>query len=120
MTKAAHYAENTLLVIIAVLTLAGAAEALDNIYARRDVELQDLLLMFLYAEVLRPRPEITAPSDWSFCSPAASQKGLHIPSVALPHDATGARMDMRPFLRLAAGQNPGAIRLTYFLATPKS
>ncbi len=52
MIKASHYAENALLVIIGVLTLAGAAEALYQIYERRDVELQDLLLMFLYAEVL--------------------------------------------------------------------
>ena len=52
MVKATHYAENALLVIIGVLTLAGAAEALYLIYERRNVELQDLLLMFLYAEVL--------------------------------------------------------------------
>ena len=44
--------ENALLVIIGILTLAGAAEALYHIYERRNVELQDLLLMFLYAEVL--------------------------------------------------------------------
>jgi protein PsiE len=52
MVKATHYAENVLLVIIGILTLAGAAEALYHIYERRNVELQDLLLMFLYAEVL--------------------------------------------------------------------
>ncbi len=52
MVKATHYAENALLVIIGILTLAGAAEAIYHIYERRNVELQDLLLMFLYAEVL--------------------------------------------------------------------
>ena len=52
MIKATHYAENALLVIIGILTLAGAAEAIYHIYERRNVELQDLLLMFLYAEVL--------------------------------------------------------------------
>jgi protein PsiE len=52
MTKATHFAENALLVIIGILTLAGAAEAIYQIYERRDVELQDLLLMFLYTEVL--------------------------------------------------------------------
>jgi hypothetical protein len=38
-------------------------------------------------------------------APLTLQKGLHI-------------MDMRPLSRLAAGQNPGAIRLTYFQAMP--
>jgi len=52
MTKATHFAENALLIIIGILTLAGAAEAIYQIYERRDVELQDLLLMFLYTEVL--------------------------------------------------------------------
>lgn len=52
MTKATYFAENTLLIIIGILTLAGAAEAIYQIYERRDVELQDLLLMFLYTEVL--------------------------------------------------------------------
>ncbi len=54
---------------------------------------------------LRHCPKIAASSGLFFCPPAASQKGLHI-------------WDMRPFLRLAAGQNPGAIRLTYFRAMP--
>jgi protein PsiE len=52
MVKATHYAENVLLIIIGILTLAGAAEAIYHIYERRSVELQDLLLMLLYAEVL--------------------------------------------------------------------
>jgi hypothetical protein len=49
---------------------------------------------------VRRRSGITAPSGLFFCPPAALQKWLHI-------------MDMRPFLRLAGGQNPGAIWLTY-------
>ena len=52
ITKAIHHAESALLLLIGVLTLAGAAEAIYDIYERRDVELQDLLLIFLYAEVL--------------------------------------------------------------------
>ena len=57
------------------------------------------------AAALRHRLEISAPSRLFFCPSAALQKGLHI-------------MDMRPLSRLAAGQNPCAIRLTYFQAMP--
>jgi hypothetical protein len=49
---------------------------------------------------------ISAPSGLFFCPPAALQKGLHI-------------LDMRPFLRLAAEQNPSAIWRTYSSASPK-
>ncbi len=52
MIKAAHYVENALLIVIGILTILGAAEAIYQIYERKDVGLQDLLLLFLYTEVL--------------------------------------------------------------------
>lgn len=51
MARVAVHVENVLLVIIGLLTLAGAAEAVYDIVRRREVELQDLLLMFLFVEV---------------------------------------------------------------------
>jgi len=52
MAKVTQYVENALLMIIGLLTLVGAIEAIYNIFQRREVALQDLLLMFLYVEVL--------------------------------------------------------------------
>ncbi|MGO9171168.1 MAG: phosphate-starvation-inducible PsiE family protein [Rhodomicrobium sp.] len=52
MAKVTQYVENALLMIIGLLTLVGAIEAIYNIFERREVALQDLLLMFLYVEVL--------------------------------------------------------------------
>lgn len=51
MGKAIEYVENALLVIIGLLTLAGAAEAVYSIVEKRVVALQDLLLMFIFVEV---------------------------------------------------------------------
>ena len=50
--KAIHHVENIFLLLIALLTVAGAAKEVFVIVAKRDVGLQDLLLMFLYVEVL--------------------------------------------------------------------
>jgi protein PsiE len=52
MAKVTQYVENALLIIIGLLTLVGAIEAIYHIFQRREVALQDLLLMFLYVEVL--------------------------------------------------------------------
>ncbi len=57
------------------------------------------------ALLLRVRQEISEPPGLFFCPSAALQKGLHI-------------RDMRPFLRLAGGQNSCAVRLAYFLTNP--
>jgi hypothetical protein len=54
---------------------------------------------------LRTCPEISAPPGLFSCPPAAAQKELHI-------------LDMRPFLRFAAGQDSGAIQFTYFRTGP--
>jgi protein PsiE len=50
--KAIHQIENLFLLLIAVLTVAGAVKEVYLILNKRDVGLQDLLLMFLYVEVL--------------------------------------------------------------------
>jgi protein PsiE len=50
--KAIHHVENLLLLLIGVLTVAGAMKEIYLIVNKRDVGLQDLLLMFLYVEVL--------------------------------------------------------------------
>src|SRR6202142_2570135 len=50
--KAIHQVENIFLLLIALLTVAGAAKEVFLIVSKRDVGLQDLLLMFLYVEVL--------------------------------------------------------------------
>src|SRR5579864_1648003 len=52
MGKLIHQVENAFLLIIALLTVVGAVKEVYVIYERRDVGLQDLLLMFLYVEVL--------------------------------------------------------------------
>jgi uncharacterized membrane protein (DUF373 family) len=39
--------------VIALLTVVGAVKEIDLVMGKRDVGLQDLLLMFLYVEVLR-------------------------------------------------------------------
>ena len=52
MAKVTQYVENALLIIIGLLTLVGAIEAIYHISQRREVALQDLLPMFLYVEVL--------------------------------------------------------------------
>ena len=51
MGKAVTYIENALLVIVGLLTLAGAAKAVYSIVERREAGLQDLLLMFIFVEV---------------------------------------------------------------------
>src|SRR5208337_1528228 len=50
--RAIHQVENLFLLVIAVLTVAGALKEIYLILNKRDVGLQDLLLMFLYVEVL--------------------------------------------------------------------
>ncbi len=52
MSKAIHQVENVFLLLIAFLTVAGACKEIYFIVEKRDVGLQDLLLMFLYVEVL--------------------------------------------------------------------
>jgi protein PsiE len=44
--------ENVFLLVIALLTVIGAVKEIYVIFGKRDVGLQDLLLMFLYVEVL--------------------------------------------------------------------
>ena len=56
---------------------------------------------------LRHCSEITAPSGLFSCPPAALQKGLHIPSVALPHDALLKRIWIcAPFCTLQPAKIP--------------
>jgi protein PsiE len=50
--KAIHLVENIFLLLIAGLTVIGTMKEIYLIAAKRDVGLQDLLLMFLYVEVL--------------------------------------------------------------------
>ena len=50
--KAIHQIENIFLLIIAALTVIGTMKEIYLIALKRDVGLQDLLLMFLYVEVL--------------------------------------------------------------------
>jgi protein PsiE len=50
--KIVHGLENGFLLVIALLTVLGAAKEIYMIADKRDVGLQDLLLMFLYVEVL--------------------------------------------------------------------
>ncbi len=52
MGKIIHQVENAFLLVIAVLTVIGAFKEVYVIFGKRDVGLQDLLLMFLYVEVL--------------------------------------------------------------------
>jgi protein PsiE len=47
-----HQLENVFLLVIALLTVIGACKEIYIIADKRDVDLQDLLLMFLYVEVL--------------------------------------------------------------------
>lgn len=44
--------ENLFLIIIAVFTIAAMGQEISTLISNRRVELQDLLLMFIYAEVL--------------------------------------------------------------------
>jgi len=44
--------EKTLLAVIAVLTVVATCEEVLNIYAERSVQLADLLMLFIYTEVL--------------------------------------------------------------------
>ena len=44
--------EKTLLAVIAVLTVVATSEEVLNIYAEKSVQLADLLLLFIYTEVL--------------------------------------------------------------------
>jgi hypothetical protein len=50
--KMIHQLENIFLLVIALLTVIGACKEIYVIADKRDVDLQDLLLMFLYVEVL--------------------------------------------------------------------
>ena len=50
--KMIHQLENIFLLVIALLTVIGACKEIYVIADKRDVGLQDLLLMFLYVEVL--------------------------------------------------------------------
>ena len=50
--KAIQQLESFFLFVIALLTVVGAVKEIYLIIAKRDVGLQDLLLMFLYVEVL--------------------------------------------------------------------
>jgi protein PsiE len=52
MGKVIHHVENGFLLVIALLTVVGALKEVYVIFEKRDVGLQDLLLMFLYVEVL--------------------------------------------------------------------
>lgn len=52
MSKAIQQLESFFLFVIALLTVVGAVKEVYLILAKRDVGLQDLLLMFLYVEVL--------------------------------------------------------------------
>jgi protein PsiE len=50
--KAIHQLESFFLFVIAILTAVGAIKEIYLIIGKRDVGLQDLLLMFIYVEVL--------------------------------------------------------------------
>jgi protein PsiE len=50
--KTIHQLENIFLLVIALFTVIGAGKEIYLIADKRDVGLQDLLLMFLYVEVL--------------------------------------------------------------------
>jgi protein PsiE len=50
--RAIHLVENIFLLLIAALTVIGTMKEIYLIAVKRDVGLQDLLLMFLYVEVL--------------------------------------------------------------------
>ena len=52
MGKAIQQLESLFLLVIALLTVVGAVKEIYLILGKRDVGLQDLLLMFLYVEVL--------------------------------------------------------------------
>ena len=52
IAKAIQQLESFFLFVIALLTVVGAVKEIYLILAKRDVGLQDLLLMFLYVEVL--------------------------------------------------------------------
>ena len=47
-----HIAERRLLVIVALLTLGGVAGELSHAWAAQSISLGDILMMFLYTEVL--------------------------------------------------------------------
>ncbi len=47
-----HLIERVFLIIVALLTLGGAASELVDIYTTQTVSLADILLMFLYTEVI--------------------------------------------------------------------
>ncbi len=50
--KIIHHIESVFLLVIALLTVIGVGKEIYLIAVKRDVGLQDLLLMFLYVEVL--------------------------------------------------------------------
>ena len=51
-TKIIHRVEEVFLLVIAIFTVIGVGKEIYLIAVKRDVGLQDLLLMFLYVEVL--------------------------------------------------------------------
>ena len=51
-TKIIHQVEDVFLFVIAIFTVIGVGKEIYLIAVKRDVGLQDLLLMFLYVEVL--------------------------------------------------------------------
>jgi protein PsiE len=50
--KAFRWVERTLLLLTMILTLIAATAEVWSVYADREIELADLLLMFLYTEVI--------------------------------------------------------------------
>ena len=52
VAKAIKVIEKSLLALIAVLTLIATIQELTKIYASWDIQLADLLLLFIYTEVL--------------------------------------------------------------------
>jgi protein PsiE len=52
MQRAFHYVENTFLLMIAVFTIIGMGQLVYAIVVALKVDLNDLILMFLYVEVL--------------------------------------------------------------------
>ena len=47
-----HLVERILLILVAAMTLGGVVNELSNIWAAQAIELADILLMFIYTEVI--------------------------------------------------------------------
>ena len=52
VSNAIHLTENVFLMVIAVFTVVGMGQEIWLIFTKRSVALEDLLLMFIYVEVL--------------------------------------------------------------------